>query len=198
MDPTGYCKEDKDTYRSVDLTNGMNMYDPNSQLAQYIHDVKGVTYALTKPLIDSAYRNPTAGNLYPPMEFKPTVVELIYEELGLAVDNKKNEPAIKIALKVVKEAEDIYKSIQEGISVGGPNAIAVGVTSVASYLYKKNPENIEPGYLQDYLFDIWSKSNRKSLIINMSKALYIKNTDFKYLINSIGARKKIHRTSKYY
>lgn len=29
IEPTGYCKEDKDTYRSVDLTNGMNMYDPN-------------------------------------------------------------------------------------------------------------------------------------------------------------------------
>ncbi|MCT4686006.1 hypothetical protein [Vallitalea sp.] len=85
------------------------------------------------------------------MQFKPTVVELIYEELGFAVNNKKNEPAIKIDLRVVKEAEDIYKSIQEGVSVGGPNAIAVGVTSVASYLYKKNPENIEPGYLQDYL-----------------------------------------------
>lgn len=95
-----------------------------------------------------------------------------------------------MGLRIVKEAEDIYKSIQEGVSVGGPDPIAVGVTSIASYLYKKNPENIEPGYLQDYLFNIWSNSNKKSLIINVSKALYIRNTEYKYLISSVGAREK--------
>lgn len=131
---------------------------------------------------------PIAGNLYPPSQFKPDIVELMYEELGLAINGKKNEPAIKVGLRIVKEAEDLYKSMQEGIAVGGPNPIAIGVISFASFLYKHNPNNIEPGYLQDYLFNIISKSNRKSLIISLSKAIYIEDSKFKYLIKEVGAR----------
>ncbi len=118
----------KDTYRSVDLTNGMNMYDPNSQLAQYIHDVKGVTYAIFNDSIENAFTSPTAGNLYSPSQFRPYVTEQTYEELGYAIQNKKNEPAVKMGLRIIKEAEDMYKSIKEGVSVGGPDPIAVGVT----------------------------------------------------------------------
>ncbi|WP_113674008.1 hypothetical protein [Vallitalea guaymasensis] len=192
IDSTGQCKgknyNQKDIYRSIDLTKGINMYDPDSQLAQYIHDVNGVTYALFNTLVEKAYTSPIAGNLYPPSQFKPDTVELINEELGWAINGKKNEPAIRVALRIVKEAEDLYKSIQEGIYVSGPDPIVAGVTSLAIFLYKHNPDNIEPGYLQDYLFDIVSKSNKKSLIISLSKAVYIENTEFKYLIKEIGAR----------
>lgn len=59
IDPSGYCKEkddfQKDNYRSIDLTNGIYMYDPNSQLAQYIYDVKGLTYLLFNELVEKAF-----------------------------------------------------------------------------------------------------------------------------------------------
>jgi hypothetical protein len=193
-DPTGHCKEnnnnENDTYRSIDLTNGVNMYDPNSKLAQYIHDVKTVSYMITNRYVEEAYKTPITGDLFAPRQFKPTAMELVYEQLGITVNNKKNEPAIKVGLRIIKEVEDLYKSFQEGVSVGGPNPVAVGVTTFASFLYKHNKDNIEPGYLQDYLFNAWSKHNKKSLLINVSKALYVENTEYKYLVNSVGAREK--------
>jgi hypothetical protein len=187
VDPTGHDKA-KNNKIPVDLTNGMQMYDPNSLIAQYISVVKNITNTLTKPLIDNAFRKPTTGNLYPPMQFKPFIVQQMYEELGHAMNNKKNEPVIKVGLRIVKEFEDLYTSFQEGVSVAGPNPLGVSITTFASFIYKHNPDNIEPGYLQDYLYDVWSNKNKKSLIINMSKALFIENTEFKYLIKSKGAR----------